>query len=60
MWESEGMNREHLAETVADLAVQGEDDRKAAYIVDQLLSETRLDIGAMETAAADLIRKYDR
>lgn len=54
------MNREHLAETVADLAVQGEDDRKAAYIVDQLLSETRLDIGAMETAAADLIRKYDR
>lgn len=59
MWESEAMNREDLAERIADLPVQGEDDRKASYIVDQLLS-MRFDIGAIETAAADLVRKYDR
>lgn len=53
------MNRENLAETVADLPVSGEDDRKASYIIEQLLSP-RLDVGAMETAAADLVRRYNR
>lgn len=53
------MNREQIAERIADLPVQGEDDRKASYIVDQLFSP-RLDVGSIETAAADLVRKYDR
>jgi len=53
------MHRIELAETVADLPVRGEDDRKADYVIAQLLSD-RLDIGAMEAAAADLIRRYNR
>jgi hypothetical protein len=53
------MDRTERAERIADLPVRGEDDRKADYIVGQLLSP-RLDIGAIERAADDLIFRYDR
>lgn len=50
---------EALAERVIDLDTSGEDTRKRDYIVEQLLS-TRSDLGAVEVAAGDLLRKYSR
>lgn len=51
--------REALAERIAALPLTGEADRKADYILGQLLSP-RLDIGALEAAADDLIRRHER